>query len=180
MENKISKLIELIHKLPEDCLDEVIEYISSKIKETTDKPIPQCPHCKSEKVTRNGRKDGRQRYHCTDCGKTFGETTNTAMNYSHYGEAVWKQVIRDTVTGISIDETAVDMGISHSTVFNMRHKVLLSLEAEEIHEPTILNNVCELDETYVLENLKGSKLPEGYWRKPRKHAFSMDTTASSI
>ena len=57
----------------------------------------------------------------------------------------------------------------HSTAFNMRHKILLALEAEEQRQPTVLDGVCELDDTYVLENLKGSKIPEDYGRKARKH-----------
>jgi len=86
-----------------------------------------------------------------------------------YGEAVWKQVIRDTVSGRPIGRTVASLGISHSTAFHMRHKILLSLEGAESREPTVLDGVCELDDTYVLESLKGSKLPEGFWRKPRKH-----------
>ena len=169
MENKLSKLINLVQRLPEACLDEVIGYIEEKVeKNAEDKPTPSCPHCgRSAKL--NGKKDGRQRYQCSTCGKTFGETTNTAMTYSHSGEAAWKQVVRDTVAGVSIDETADSLLLSHSTVFNMRHKILLALEAEEIHQPTVLDGVCELDDTYVLESLKGTKLPEDYWRKPRKH-----------
>jgi len=170
MENKISKLIELAKKLPEDCLDEAIEYMTGIIEMNNDyKPVPPCPHCKSDGVKRNGRKNNRQRYLCGSCGKTFGETTNTALSGSHCGEAVWKQVISDTVNGISIDKTADSIGVSHSTAFNMRHKVLISIEAEERRTPTVLGGVCELDDTYVLESYKGKKLPGGFWRKPRKH-----------
>ena len=170
MENKISKLIELVQKLPENCLDEAIDYVTEKIDEQSEeKPVPSCPHCNTRKAKRNGTKDGQQRYLCKDCGKTFGDTTNTAMSYSHYGEAVWRQVIRDTLAGIPIDQTATSLHISHSTAFNMRHKILLSLEAEEERTPTVLDGVCELDDTYVLESYKGSKLPEGFWRKPRVH-----------
>jgi transposase-like protein len=32
-----------------------------------------------------------------------------------------------------------------------------------------LGGGCELDETYVLESRKGTKLPEEFWRKSRKH-----------
>jgi hypothetical protein len=118
---------------------------------------------------RNGKKKNRQRYACKVCGKTFGETTNTAISQSHCGEAIWKQVISDTLTGISLDETAASIGVSHSTAFHMRHKILLSMEAAESREPTLLDGVCELDDTYVLESRKGSKLPPDYWRRARRH-----------
>ena len=170
MENKIAKLIELVKKLPETCLDDTIDYIEEKLEEyTEEKPIPPCPHCKSEIAKRFGYVANHQRYRCKDCGKTFMETTNTIMAHSHCGEAAWKQVIRDTVEGLPLDTTADSLVMSHATVFNMRHKILLALEAEEVREPTVLNGVCELDDTYVLESYKGSKLTEGFWREARKH-----------
>jgi hypothetical protein len=82
---------------------------------------------------------------------------------------VWKQVIRDTVDGISIDQTAEALDLSHSTVFNMRHKILYCVEQAILNTRVVLEGVCEADETYVLENVKGCKIPDGYHRKPRKH-----------
>lgn len=170
MGNKVAQLIDLVRKLPENYVDEAIMYIQEKLEESDEKkPRPPCPHCNGDKVMRNGRKGNRQRYVCKGCGKTFGETTNTAMSQSHYGEAIWKQVIGDTLTGVSLDETAESISVSHSTVFHMRHKVLLLLEAMESRKPTVLDGVCELDDTYVLENRKGSKLPSNYWRGARRH-----------
>jgi len=170
MENKLSKLINLVQKLPEACLDSVINYVEGIVEEENaeDKPVPHCPHC-GLNAKRNGHKEGVQRFKCKTCGKTFGETTNTIMYNSHCGEAAWKQVIRDTVDGIPLDATADALALSHSTVFNMRHKILLALEAEEMRNPTVLDGVCELDDTYVLESFKGTKISEKYWRKPRKH-----------
>ncbi|GFP28508.1 hypothetical protein HKBW3S33_01923, partial [Candidatus Hakubella thermalkaliphila] len=51
----------------------------------------------------------------------------------------------------------------------MRHKILFAVEQEEIENPTKLSGVCEADETYVLESYKGKKMPNDFWRKPRKH-----------
>jgi hypothetical protein len=95
-------------------------------------------------------------------------TTGTALYNPHSGEAAWKQVIRDTVNGIPIDQTAMSLGMRHKTVFNMRHKVLFCLEGEQVAEGA-LSGVLEADETYILEILKGKELPEGYWRAVRKH-----------
>jgi len=92
---------------------------------------------------------------------------------------VWKQVIGDTLSGVCLDQTAESIGVSHSTAFHMRHKILLSLEAEETRAPTILNGVCEFDDSYVLENRKGSKLPEGYWRKARRHGAKAQSAGVS-
>jgi hypothetical protein len=45
-----------------------------------------------------------------------------------------------------------------------------AIEGLDQREPTRLAGVCELDETFVPESYKGrNKLPEAFWRKPRKH-----------
>ena len=169
MTGMIKKLIELVKKLPESSLDEVTKYVEEKIEESAEeKAVPACPHCGAS-AKRNGHKDKKQRYKCNGCGKTFVEATHSAMSYSHYGEAVWKQVVRDTIEDISLEQTASSLGISIPTAFNMRHKILLALETEEALQPTILNGVCEMDDTYVLESLKGTKIPDDYSRKARKH-----------
>jgi transposase-like protein len=46
-----------------------------------------CPHCGCTWVRKNGRSDGRQRWHCPDCRRTFGETNNTPL-YQLHTEAV--------------------------------------------------------------------------------------------
>jgi len=40
---------------------------------------PPCPRCGGKQVTKNGHKDGRQRWLCHDCGDTFGSTYGTPM-----------------------------------------------------------------------------------------------------
>jgi hypothetical protein len=82
---------------------------------------------------------------------------------------VWKQVIRDTVDGVSLDRTAENLDLPHSTVFHMRHKILYCVEQAVLATPAELEGVCEAGETYVLESVKGRKIPGEYHRKPRKH-----------
>jgi transposase-like protein len=172
MGNKLTTLIDLVKHLPEKCLDQAIESLE-KIKGDAENEeegeTPDCPHCHGKNSVRNGKRRGDQRYLCRDCGKSFVRTTGTAMYRSHSGEAVWKQVIRDTVAGIPLDRTAADLGVGHETVFNMRHKVLFCLEQEKERHGVVLSGVLEADETYLLESLKGKTMPGGYWREARKH-----------
>ncbi len=171
MKNGIEELTRLIRKLPEDKIAETIEYVEGVLTENKKDDVPDCPHCEKEAsgVVRYGFKDGVQRYKCKSCGKTFVSTTNTSLESSGYGEAVWKQVIRYTVGGESLDKMAEGLGFSHATAFNLRHKLLSALEIHEENVPTVLEGVCEVDDTYVLESVKGTKIPEGYHREPRKH-----------
>ena len=108
-------------------------------------------------------------YLCHDCKKTFSETATKAIEYSHSSATVWRQVISDTIDGIPIDKTAKSLDLHHSTVFNMRHKILYCIEQSLIAEPTALTGVCETDETYVLESEEGRKFSQNHHRKPRKH-----------
>lgn len=172
MGNPLTEAMEVLKRLPESGIEKALEALRD-IKTECDKEkkmtkLP-CPHCRSDNVKRNGYKCRKQAYICKGCGKSFVETTKTAFQNSHSGESVWKQVIKDTVNGTPIDETAENLDLHHETVFNMRHKILFCLEQEEKNNPTLLEGVCEADETYILDSFKGKKFSPDFWRKPRKH-----------
>lgn len=172
MKNSLTELMEIIKRLPEKSVEEMLEK-AKEIKEENEKReetrVPKCPYCEEGKVEKNGKRKGKQRYICRKCKKSFTKRTKTVMENSHSGEAMWKQVIRDTINGVSIDETAENLSMHHETIFNMRHKILYSIETAQKGKKEQLSGVCEVDETYILESHKGKKLPEGFWRKARKH-----------
>ena len=58
-------------------------------------------------------------------------------------------------------DTAKQLDINEHTVFNMRHKIMLAMARLEETDPTILREISELDETYVLESQKGTKMEDG-------------------
>ena len=128
-----------------------------------------CPYCSGNNVIRYGKKHGKQRFMCKVCDKTFVTTTNTVMSMSHQSTAVWEAMIEDTVNGNALSYSEKRLGVSHQVAFNMRHKILLELEARNSAEPTLLDEVSELDETFVLECYKGKKLPGNVDRPARKH-----------
>jgi transposase-like protein len=172
MERNLKELIALVKELPERYLGEAFDKLKevkekAKGEEEADREI--CPKRGSREIVRNGHKCKKQAYLCKGCGKSFVQTSGSAMENSRSGETVWKQVIRDTVEGVSLDRTAENLDLTHTTVFNRRHKILCCVEQEFKTNPTKLSGVCETDETYVLESLKGRKIPENYYRKPRKH-----------
>jgi transposase-like protein len=166
------EIIALAKEIPESHLEEALEKLR-EIKEQADSEEEKgrsfCPHCDSQKVVRNGHKHGKQAFLCRECGKSYVATTKSAIENSRSSATVWKQVISDTINGISLDETAKNLALSHTTAFHMRHKILFAVERSLAENPIALSGVCEADETYVLENLKGRKIPESYYRKARKH-----------
>jgi hypothetical protein len=70
---------------------------------------------------------------------------------------------------VPTDETACNLGLHHETVFNMRHKILYCLEQNLKNTPIRFRGVCEADETYLLESVKGKEIKPGYHRKARRH-----------
>jgi transposase-like protein len=168
----LKELIGLVKELPEEAFEDAFEKLKEakeRVEAEKEAALVACLGCGGPRVVRNGKRNGRQAYLCKDCGKSFVETATSAIAHSHSGETVWKQVIRDTVEGVSLDKTASALDLAHSTVFNMRHKILYCVEQAILAAPVVLDGVCEADETYVLESVKGRKIPGNYHRKPRKH-----------
>lgn len=131
--------------------------------------ICDCPYCSGKQVIRYGKKHGKQRFLCKDCGRTFITTTHTMMSKSHYGKDIWNEMFLDTIAGNSLSFSEERLGLSHQTAFHMRHKILIAMQDILLDDPAMLGDVCELDETYVLDNYKGDEVPSTCGRKPRKH-----------
>jgi transposase-like protein len=150
MESKLKALLEIAKSLPEDKLGVAIDKLS-EIKQESGKgkprEIPVCPKCGGKPIVRNGHQSGKQQYLCKGCGRSFVETSDSAVSRSHASKTVWKQVIADTINGVSIDETAELLDLHHETVFNMRHKILYCLEQAERRQPQRFSGICEADET---------------------------------
>jgi len=154
-------LINRIKKMPEEWLlliNQAISSLSNLSRNSIyDSHISACPYCGS-RLIKNGTQCGKQRYMCKCCNKTFTCTVNTVLCRSRTGEAVWKEVLADTLDFVSIDKTAKRLGLSHNHVFSMRHKILAAMESSETKNQTVLSDVKECDETFVLESLKGTKI----------------------
>jgi transposase-like protein len=167
----LKDILELAKEMPEECFEttyETLREIKDKAEvDKKSKPVT-CLRRGSNGIARDGKRNGRQAYLCKNCGKTFADTSTSAIARSHSGKTVWKQVIRDTADGVSIDKTAGALDLARSTVFHMRHKILCRMEQATLKAHIESGGVREADETHVLESLKGREIPGGYHRKPRK------------
>lgn len=166
---KLEELAKCIKKLSADAISTLLDAVKILLAAENTTAVHDCSYCGSAKVIRYGHKCGKQRFFCNQCGRTFVTTTHTIMSQSHFSEAVWQEVISDTVQGHAIDYSAKKLGINHRTVFDMRHKILLALQELPETEHIMLGGVAELDETFVLESYKGKELPDTVDRKARKH-----------
>ena len=53
-----------------------------------------CPHCESEAVCRYGKYNGKQRYRCNGCNRTFTDFTNSPCYNSKKPLNTWIQYIK--------------------------------------------------------------------------------------
>ncbi len=71
-----------------------------------------CPHCGSQAINKNGRRQSRQNYLCKDCGRQFLEFCAPRG----YPDAVKQLCIRMHSNGLKYRELERLTGISHNTI----------------------------------------------------------------
>ncbi|GFP28507.1 IS1/IS1595 family N-terminal zinc-binding domain-containing protein [Candidatus Hakubella thermalkaliphila] len=82
MSNILAEAIEILKHLPEKYVEKALEAIrevKSEHEKEEKTTTPPCPKCKGGKIVRNGRKHGKQAFLCRICGKSFVETSKTAL-----------------------------------------------------------------------------------------------------
>lgn len=141
--DSIANLIEVKHKLQ-------------------DKNKFACPHCNSEEIVGHGNFQGRKRYKCKACRKTFNDLTGTSVSHIHKKEE-WKSYLHCIATNLTLRAAAKQVGISLKTSFLWRHKIIGAFKDMGC---TKLEGIIEGDETFFLYSEKGSKTIKE--RKPRK------------
>ncbi|WP_211178620.1 TetR/AcrR family transcriptional regulator [Brasilonema octagenarum] len=76
--------------------------------------VMKCPHCDSERISKNGHRHGKQRYLCKDCGKQFPEV----YSLQGYGDEVKQQCLELYCNGVGFREIERRTGVSHNTVIH--------------------------------------------------------------
>src|SRR5688572_33176449 len=82
-----------------------------------------CPRCGGKEVQRWGSFSGRRRYRCKSCSRTFSDLTGTpASNLKKVG--LLRSYAEQLAKSRTIRATAKVVGISPSTAFRWRHRLL--------------------------------------------------------
>ena len=110
-----------------------------------------CPHCSSELISKNGK----QRYICKDCRRTFTDFTNSAVYRSKKSLDKWLKYAKCMIMGLSIRKSAKIVGINIATSFFWRHKILDCISA--FLGTGHVDGLIEADEVFFAENFKGTK-----------------------
>jgi len=117
-----------------------------------------CPHCGSVKSIKYGTRNGRQRYLCKDCGKTFGDTNGTVAFRSKLSVSKWIEFIKLTLQGESCRTIAKELGINKQTALHNRHRVCSVLH-QLVNNQDDFKSLAESDEYYYPLSFKDVKDP---------------------
>ena len=117
-----------------------------------------CPHCGSVKVIKYGKSNGRQRYLCKNCEKTFGDTNGTVAFRSKLSVGKWIEFIKLTLQGESCRTIAKELGINKQTALHNRHRVCSVLH-QLVNNQDDFKSLAESDEYYYPLSFKDVKDP---------------------
>ena len=174
--DNLSQILNSIRLLPKPEQEQIVRSINMNLEDSEDsvarlievrqglqeKEKFVCPHCTSEEIVGHGNYNGRKRYKCKSCKKTFNDLTGTSISHIHKKEE-WNSYLHCLANNLSLREAAKQVGISVKTSFLWRHKIIGAFKDMGC---TKLEGIIEGDETFFLFSEKGSKSIEG--RKSRK------------
>lgn len=141
-----------------------------------DKPhssIDCCLHCGSVAIKKMGKtRAGMQRYKCRDCGKTFSENYGLITHYTHLSTTDWLEVIRGTISGLSITDIAKITKHSTKTIWLCRMKIYQTIQ-NVFDNNDVFNSITEVDGKYERISFKGCRdksfFIDKLGRLPRHH-----------
>ena len=137
-----------------------------------------CIYCGSSHVVKNGtRKDGTQRFLCRDCKKSFLPTSKSVTSGTRKSLSVWASYLKCMTEKKTLRETSEECGISMSTAFSWRHKILDALH--EMNGKVFLDGTVEADETFFDVSYKGNHKNFILPRKPHRRGHSVKTSGLS-
>ena len=96
----------------------------------------KCPKCQSDKIRKNGRRRGKQNYHCKICARQFIDQ----YTQRGYSKEVKETCLKMYVNGLGFRAIERVTGVNHNTVIRWVRKTAMSLpnapQAEELPEIT--------------------------------------------
>ena len=163
-EADIDKITRLLQKEIKNLYNLGFYYEKDRNKEILNNRFKEglkCPKCGHTHLNKNGITNGRQRYICKNCRRTFDERTLSPLSNTKLSLEKWIKYCKFMVQGGSIRECAREVSVSVPTSFFMRHRILDVMNLYLKDE--ILEGVVETELCYLNESFKGSKINEQYF-----------------
>lgn len=179
--SSINTLIELFHNLPQSEQLAFISQVLTNNRQHSESFQPKsqspdsirfkdgvfCPHCGETRCSKFGfTRQGKQRYKCSGCKRTFTATTNTTLDYTKKDVEIWMKYIWCMANHMSIRKSAKACGINKSTSFEWRHKILDALKNRLYANKEKLSGIIEADETFFHLSFKGCRNIEAIAGRP--------------
>ena len=164
----VTDLLKKLEGLTSEQITELIEQLEVKrsvlLKEdgldgllTEAGKVIACPECGSASdIKKSGHTNGKQRYKCNACGKTFQASTGTLFAHSHLTSEQWCIIIEGTIENLSLSQIADKAGISKASVSLNRNKILAMIN-DIFMEQDELSGIVQLDERSVHMSYKGKR-----------------------
>ena len=114
--------------------------------------------CGAVKVIKNGTRNGRQRYFCKNCRKTFGDINGTVAFRSKMSIGKWIEFIKLTLQGESCRTIVKNLGINKQTVLHNRYRICAVLN-QFVSNQDDFRSLAESDEYYYPLSFKDIKDP---------------------
>ena len=110
-----------------------------------------CPRCGCGRVHRCGQASGLQPFRCLGCGRSYNALTGTPLARLRKHWLAYLQCVLDSLV---VRAAAAKVGVHRTTSFRWRHRFI---PAAARRRPSVLGDIVEADETYLLESQKGSR-----------------------
>ncbi|SBW10149.1 putative Zn-finger DNA-binding domain protein [uncultured Eubacteriales bacterium] len=120
-----------------------------------------CPACHGHSYYKHGISNGKQRYRCNTCGRTFAPLSGTLIQGSSWPWDVWVDFVHCTLLDYSLvdirQKFSQDHGLflTEETILAYRHKLMNAIILH--YGMPVLRGVVQVDETYFREAQKGSR-----------------------
>lgn len=156
--NNIKKMLPPELEIAKELIDKLLS--SKSVQRLTNleylerKKTIVCPIDKNHHFKKNGHKDGTQRYWCYDCCKSFSITHDSVVKYSSLNYLQLKKLLQCMYDYKPLNETALEIGISKTSVFEIEIKIFDSLD--QISNAKLLKGIIQVDEKYVRISFKGT------------------------
>ena len=119
------RLLALVGRLTRGQRPELMDRLKAKpnaeasveVLESVGSQAGACPHCKSQRLVRNGMAGGLQR--CA-CGKTFNALTGTPLARLRHKDK-WLEQTRALADGLTVHRAGELLGVAPSTALRWRH-----------------------------------------------------------
>ena len=106
----------------------------------------RCVRCDSEKISRIYK---RNQFHCDSCKYQFSATAGTIFHDSHLPLMKWFAAIyllSESKKGMSANQLKRTLKVAYKTAWYLCHRIR---EAVKDADTSLLNGVCEMDETWI-------------------------------